>query len=183
MRSSTLSWRARYRQVGEHSTIYLLPTYLLPTYLPTYLSTYLSYPHHIVILIISSPQPSLWTHVHHLCTHFYAHTSPGFSIFLQTSYLNVLQPPVDAALQAYFPTILRNYAGKSIWDLAFQQLLFFMSASIGCSSSLAAVPLFAGQLSLLRREASSGISVVMGGCHIRPCTHSIIHSNTHSLTH
>ena len=40
--------------------------------------------------------------------------SSGFSIYLQSSYLSVLTPPVDTVLQAYFPTILRNYAEKNV---------------------------------------------------------------------
>ncbi len=39
------------------------------------------------------------------------------------------------------------------------QLLFFMSSTLGCASCLSAVPVFSGQLPLVKRETATGMSV------------------------
>ena len=54
--------------------------------------------------------------------------SSGFSIYLQTSYLSVLSPPVDVALQAYFPTVLRTYSEKNVCHFpAYHYLLILLA--------------------------------------------------------
>lgn len=50
-------------------------------------------------------------------------------------------------------------AENNVNDFSIAQLVFFMSSSLGCASCLSSVPVFAGQLSLLKREHSAGMSV------------------------
>lgn len=85
--------------------------------------------------------------------------STGFTIYIQQTYLNTLDPPLSGALVAHCPLPLRSYCeSRNQLDLGFAQLLFFMSSAIGSASSLAAVPVFGGLNPLVKREASSGLS-------------------------
>lgn len=85
--------------------------------------------------------------------------STGFTIYIQQTYLNTLDPPLSGALVAHCPLPLRSYCeSRNQLDLGFAQLLFFMSTAIGSASSLAAVPVFGGLNPLVKREASSGLS-------------------------
>ena len=75
--------------------------------------------------------------------------SIGFSIFIQSSYLDVFDPPLPLELQSYFPSVLSNYREQNVLDLGFTQLLFFMSTALGTASALAVVPLLAGQVLMI----------------------------------
>jgi hypothetical protein len=86
--------------------------------------------------------------------------SSGFSILIQTSYLNTLTPTVNQVLKDYYPSAIAYRKTFNVEDLAFKQLLFFMSSSLGAASSLAAVPLLSVPISLLKREDASGISFI-----------------------
>ena len=90
--------------------------------------------------------------------------SVGFSVYIQGSYLATLTPPVNQAFKAFLPSLISSEAKDyNIADLGFQQLLFFMSSALGCSASLAAVPLFSTPWSLIEREHNVGIHVVTYG--------------------
>jgi ABC-type multidrug transport system ATPase subunit len=86
-----------------------------------------------------------------------ASLSVGFTVFIQGTYRNTLDPPVLTPV--FCPAVLRQYCeGRNQLDLGFAQLLFFMSSALGTAAGLAAVPLFGGSLGVLRREAASGLS-------------------------
>lgn len=85
--------------------------------------------------------------------------SSGFSIFLTGSYLGIFNPSVQQSLQGYFPSVLANHANWNTSGFGFEQLLFFISTTVGTASCLAAVPVFAGQLANASRERDSGISL------------------------
>lgn len=82
--------------------------------------------------------------------------SVGFTIMITKSYLGVNLPPLDEVLQGFYPSPLQKYKSNTVSSLGFNQLLFFMSSALGCASALSAVPVFAGQESLIKREKSSG---------------------------
>lgn len=85
--------------------------------------------------------------------------STGFTVFLQGTYRNTLDPPVVASMVEYCPGPLRQYcAQRNQLDLGLAQLLFFISISVGSAASLSAVPLFGGTAALARREALAGLS-------------------------
>jgi ABC-type multidrug transport system ATPase subunit len=83
----------------------------------------------------------------------------GFTIYLTKSYLGVLSPTVDTVLQPYFPSALQKYAENNVTALGLSQLLFFISSALGSAAALSAVPVFAGQSELAKRENAAGISV------------------------
>lgn len=85
--------------------------------------------------------------------------SSGFSIILTDTFLAVFNPTSLVPFQDYFPSPILSSAPRNVNDLAFNQLLFFMSGALGCAASLAAVPVFAGQSALVAREKASGLSV------------------------
>jgi hypothetical protein len=86
--------------------------------------------------------------------------SSGFSILIaQDSYLGVIVPPTKMDLQAFVPSPLSDYASRNADDFGFTQLLFFMGSTLGCASCLTAVPVFSGQLALIKRERAAGMSV------------------------
>ncbi len=72
----------------------------------------------------------------------------------------VLQPPVRRVFQAFYPSVLSEYADRNINDLSIAQLVFFMSSALGSASCLSAVPVFSGQLGLIKREQTAGLSVI-----------------------
>jgi len=85
--------------------------------------------------------------------------STGFTIYIQQTYLNTLDPPLAGSLVTHCPLPLKGYCeSRNQLDLGFAQLLFFMSTAIGSASSLAAVPVFGGLNPLISREASAGLS-------------------------
>eukprot|EP01034_Spumella_vulgaris_P027766 gene27766-34534_t len=86
--------------------------------------------------------------------------SSGFSILLRDSYLKVLSPPTKLNLQGFFPSPLSDYSSWNEESFNFTQLLFFMAGALGCASCLTAVPVFSGQLALIKRERAAGMSVV-----------------------
>lgn len=83
----------------------------------------------------------------------------GFSIILSTSYLKTLNPPILKILQGFFPSALFKYRHNNIMGIGFTQLMFFMSAAIGCGACLTTVPVLSGQEALIKREVSSGMFV------------------------
>jgi ABC-type multidrug transport system ATPase subunit len=83
----------------------------------------------------------------------------GFSIFITDTYLQTLVPPVQRMFQDYFPSPLEAYNNANVEQFGLTQLLFFLCACLGCSSCLAAVPVFAGHGSVALREKYSGLSM------------------------
>lgn len=86
--------------------------------------------------------------------------SSGFSVLIADSYLSTLSPSVSATLQAYFPSPLTSLSSWNPGGMGLEQLMFFMSSALGSASCLAAVPVFAGQVPIGRRERLSGLSPV-----------------------
>lgn len=84
--------------------------------------------------------------------------SSGFSIYLADSYRGVFMPPVDEALQGFYPSSLQPYGTHNAASTAFAQLMFFMSSALGSAAALAAVPVFSGQAILAQREHAAGVS-------------------------
>ena len=89
----------------------------------------------------------------------------GFSIIIQSSYLNVLRPPEVTDLSGYYPSPLINLGNgsKNVGDLGFTQLLFFVSGAVGCAAALSAVPVFSGENGLTSRMVSAGLSPIAIG--------------------
>jgi ABC-type multidrug transport system ATPase subunit len=83
----------------------------------------------------------------------------GFSIFMTDSFLSVLTPPVPADMQDFYPSALENIKTHNSDQFSFTQLIFFLCATLGCSSCLTAVPVFAGNRNVALREKYSGISI------------------------
>lgn len=84
--------------------------------------------------------------------------SAGFSILIQGSYYSTLSPPISGALLGYCPSVLGSFCNeRNVQDIGLSQLLFFSSSAIGIASALATVPLFGGQVPIIRREAGSGL--------------------------
>jgi hypothetical protein len=86
--------------------------------------------------------------------------SVGFTIFLTDSYLGVLAPSIDRALQGYYPAPLQKLATTNVSTVGFSQLLFFMSSALGSAAALSAVPLFAGQYPEAIREHQAGVYIM-----------------------
>lgn len=87
--------------------------------------------------------------------------SVGFTVFIQQTYRNTLDIPVREALVSFCPSVLKDYcSNRNQLDLGFAQLLFFISTAVGCASALSAIPLFGGQIELVQREQSSGLSSI-----------------------
>eukprot|EP01038_Epipyxis_sp_PR26KG_P012000 gene12000-16066_t len=86
--------------------------------------------------------------------------SSGFSIYLQNTYLGVLYPVEKSELRDFFPGPIKKYRSYFVTSLGMSQLLFFISSTIGTAAALAAGPVFAGQLNLIRREVASGTSLI-----------------------
>jgi ABC-type multidrug transport system ATPase subunit len=86
--------------------------------------------------------------------------SVGFTIFLTDSYLGVLAPSIDRALQGYYPAPLQKLATTNVSTVGFSQLLFFMSSALGSAAALSAVPLIAGQYPEAIREHQAGVYIM-----------------------
>ena len=87
----------------------------------------------------------------------------GFSIFMNDSYLSVLNPPESSLLKNFYPSSLNHMKLHNIDQYSLTQLLFFLCASLGCASCLTAVPVFAGNRNIALREKSSGICIISYG--------------------
>eukprot|EP00981_Chlorochromonas_danica_P011805 scaffold4280_cov169-Ochromonas_danica.AAC.4 len=85
--------------------------------------------------------------------------SSGFSILMTDTYLSAVAPNLPDALQPYLPGPLSKYHKNNMSSLGFEQLLFFISSTLGVSSSLASVPVFAGFEAIARREHNAGMSL------------------------
>jgi len=87
--------------------------------------------------------------------------STGFTVYLQGTYRNTLDPPVLGELVPFCPVVLREYCrSRNQLDLGLAQLLFFMSTALGTAAALSSVPLLGGRSELVRREALSGLSAL-----------------------
>lgn len=93
--------------------------------------------------------------------------SVGFSIYIQGSYRSTLSPPLSNTLKAYCPSIVRGLCERNNGDLAFQQLLFFISFAVGSITAQAAIGLFgmegSGPAQIRRECGDSGLSPLMFG--------------------
>jgi len=86
--------------------------------------------------------------------------SSGFSIYLQDTYLGTLKPVVQDQFEPFYPGPLKKYRSFFVSALGMAQLMFFVSSTVGTAAALAAGPVFAGQLNLIKREVSSGSSII-----------------------
>ena len=87
--------------------------------------------------------------------------SVGFTVFIQQTYRNTLDIPVRENLVPFCPSVLKEFcANHNQLDLGFAQLLFFISTAVGCAAALSAIPLFGGQMELVKREVSNGLSSI-----------------------
>jgi hypothetical protein len=85
--------------------------------------------------------------------------STGFTVFIQSTYRNTLDPPEYDALVGFCPMPLRDFcARRNQLDLGLAQLLFFMSTALGASSAMAAVSSVGGRAGQIAREAAGGLS-------------------------
>eukprot|EP00981_Chlorochromonas_danica_P004890 scaffold978_cov172-Ochromonas_danica.AAC.21 len=85
--------------------------------------------------------------------------SSGFSVLIRSTYYGTLAPNLSDALQPYLPSPLAKYSKDNMSSMGLEQLLFFISSALGVSSSLAAVPVFAGFLANAQRERDAGMSM------------------------
>lgn len=85
--------------------------------------------------------------------------SSGFSILMTDTYISTLNPPLQAVLQGFMPSPVAKYSTANISGMGLEQLMFFMSSALGSAACLAAVPVFAGQVAIARREYQSGLSL------------------------
>ncbi|RYH26736.1 ATP-binding cassette domain-containing protein [archaeon] len=104
--------------------------------------------------------------------------SIGFTIYLTDSYSGVLSPPTQTVLQSYYPGPLSKYSTRNVQGVGFEQLMFFMSSALGSAACLAAVPVFAGKIEVLRRERSAGMSILafISGALVSDCIFVIINA-------
>lgn len=87
--------------------------------------------------------------------------SVAFSPLIQGSYLGTYQMPASEDLAGFLPAPLSKNVNTS--DIGFKQLLFFLSSVLGAMTALCAVPLFSGRVSVIKREAQTGVSALACG--------------------
>jgi ABC-type multidrug transport system ATPase subunit len=87
----------------------------------------------------------------------------GFSPMIQGSPRSSLNPTIHPSLIEFCPPILRERCKVNMQDLGLQQLLFFMSMSVGAASSMAAIKLYGGHLPVLKRMVDANFPVYAVG--------------------
>eukprot|EP01040_Poterioochromonas_malhamensis_P002087 gene2087-2226_t len=86
--------------------------------------------------------------------------SSAFTVLINHSYASVYNTPTPLEFYPFNPPavgVLRERAG---YIFVLSQMLFFMSAAVGTASCLATIPVFAGKLSVVKREKAGGSSVL-----------------------
>mmetsp|Transcript_11853 Transcript_11853/g.17661 ORF Transcript_11853/g.17661 Transcript_11853/m.17661 type:complete len:842 (+) Transcript_11853:92-2617(+) len=85
--------------------------------------------------------------------------SVGFTPYLQNSY--VYEPPLPASLQPWCPSFLDCTVPASVIGL--EQLLFFLTVSMGSITGMVGARLFSGDILIIKREGEAGVSTLLQG--------------------